>query len=116
MFPNDMKYLVLLAGGLSNSAKYVSSFTNIKKADIGDVTASFGVETSNKWQPWAYPQRIAVAGAVAKKKEELASSHLKPATIRTKVTSFIAQKKVSTGIAPSPPPPLLGKAIDKVKV
>ena len=68
---------------------------NINKDDIGDDTATFGVKTSNKWQPWGYAQRIAVAGAVAKKKQELgsSSSHLKPATIRQKVTSFIAQKK-----------------------
>lgn len=113
MFPNDMKYLAILAGELSNSAKYFSSFANINKDDIGDVTATFGVKTSNKWQPWGYAQRIAVAGAVAKKKEELGSSgsHLKPATIRQKVTSFIAQKKSRQEFLP-----LLGKAIDKVKV
>lgn len=88
MFLNDVKYLAFLAGELSNSPKYFSSKM------IGDVTSTFGVKTSNKWQPWGYAQRIAVAGAVAKKKEELGSSslHLKPATIRQKVTSFIAQK------------------------
>lgn len=31
MFPNDMKYLAFLAGELSNSAKYFSSFANVKK-------------------------------------------------------------------------------------
>ena len=69
---------------------------------IGDVTSTFGVKTSNKWQPWGYAQRIAVAGAVAKKKEELgsSSSHLKPATIRQKVTSFIAQKSLDRNSPP----------------
>lgn len=104
MFPNDMKYLAFLAGELSNSAKYFSSFAYVKKDDIGDVTATLGVKTSNKWKLWSYAQRIAVAGAVAKKKEELgsSSSHLKPATIRQKVTSFIAQQK---SCQESPPPP-----------
>ena len=96
MFPNDMKYLAFLAGELSNSPKYFSSKM------IGDVTSTFGVKTSNKWQPWGYAQRIAVAGAVAKKKEELGSSslHLKPATIRQKVTSFIAQKSLDRNSPP----------------
>ena len=111
MFPNDMKYLAFLAGELSVSAKFFSPFANVQKVDICDVTATFGVEISNKWQPWGYEQRLAVAGAVAKKKEELANSHLKPATIRQKITSFIAQKKSRQEF-----PPLLGKAIDKVKV
>lgn len=89
-----MKYLAFLAGELSNSSKYFSSFANVNKDDIGDGTATFRVKTSNKWQPWGYAQRIAVAGAVAKKEEELGSpsSHVKPATIRQRVT-FIAQKK-----------------------
>ena len=106
MFANDMKYLAFLAGELSNSAKYFSAFANVNKDDISDVTATFGVKTSNKRQPWGYAQRIAVAGAVAKKKQELgsSSSHLKPATIRQKVTSFITQKK-SRQDSPPPPPP-----------
>ena len=97
-----MKYFAILAGELSNSAKYFSSFANTNKDDIGDVTATFGVKTSNKWQSWGYAQRIAVAGAVAKKKEELGSSgsHLKPATIRQKVTSFIAQKSLDRNSSP----------------
>lgn len=49
MFPNDIKYLAFLAGELSNSAKYFSPFANVKKDDISDVTATFGVKTSNKW-------------------------------------------------------------------
>ena len=97
IFPNDMKYLAFLAGELPISAKYFSPFANVQKDEIGDVTSTYGVESSNKWQPWGYPHRIAVAAAVAKKKE-LACSYLKPATIRQKVTSFIAQKK-STGIS-----------------
>ena len=102
MFLNDVKYLAFLAGELSNSAKYFSSFVNVNKDDIGDATATFGVTTSNKWQPWGYAQRIAVAGAVAKKKQELgsSSSHLKPATIRQKVTSFIAQKSLDRNSPP----------------
>lgn len=72
MFPNDMKYLAFFAGELSNSAKYFSSFANVNEDDIGDVTATFRVKTSNKWKPWGYAQRIAVAGAVAKRKKSLA--------------------------------------------
>lgn len=53
--------------------------------------------------------QFAVAGAVAKKKQERgsSSSHLKPATITQKVTSFIAQTQSRQEF-----PHLLGKAID----
>ena len=111
ILPNDMKYLAFLSGELPISAKYFSSFANVQKDEIGDVTSTYGVESSNKWQPWGYPHRIAVAAAVAKKKEGLACSRLKPATIRQKVTTFIAQKKSRQEF-----PPLLGQTINKIKV
>ena len=42
---------------------------------------------------WNYSQRIRVAAAVEKKKEEISKTTLKPGTKHEKITSFISQKK-----------------------
>ena len=51
-WPNDMKMLAMLAGELTNSAKYFSLFGNVSKADCTDLTGTFGTENFNKWKPW----------------------------------------------------------------
>lgn len=111
LFPSDMKYVAFLAGELPISAKYFSPFANVSKDDIADCFSTFGVASSNKWRPWSFKERKAVAAAVTQKKQELSSSNLKPATKRQKVTTFIAQKKSRQEF-----PPLLGEAVDKIKV
>ena len=111
LFPNDMKYLAFLAGELSISAKYFSPFANVNKDDICDTKSTFGAEASDKWRPWTYQERVKVALAVTKKKQELSHYRLKPATLRNKVTTFIAQKSSRTEFLP-----LLGQVIDRAKV
>ena len=110
MLPNDMKYLAFLGGELTISATYFSPFADISKSEINDVQGSFGLTPDNKWKPWKYNDRIKVADAVTKKKEQLSTSKLKPSTKREKVTSFIVQKKSRQEF-----PPLVGKFIDRAK-
>ena len=110
LLPNDMKYLAFLGGEQTISATYFSPFADISKSEINDVLGSFGLTPDNKWKPWKYNDRIRVADAVTKKKEQLSTSKLKPSTKREKVTSFIAQKKSRQEF-----PPLVGKFIDRAK-
>ena len=42
---------------------------------------------------WNYSQRIRVAAAVEKKKDEISKTTLKPGAKHEKITSFISQKK-----------------------
>ena len=110
LLPNDMKYLAFLGGELTISATYFSPFAGISKSEINDVQGSFGLTPDNKWKPWKYNDRMKVADAVTKKKEQLSTLKLKPSTKREKVTSFIAQKKSRQEF-----PPLVGKFIDRAK-
>ena len=52
--PNDMKMLAFLAGELTNSAKYVSTFADISSDKLCDVNKSFGQENHNDFRPWEY--------------------------------------------------------------
>ena len=111
LLPNDIKYLAFTGGELSISASYFSPFADVNKASIDDLTGRFGTEPQCKWQPWKYSARVKVAAAVGKKKQELHKlTTLKPATIRTKLTSFIASQKLRQEFEP-----LVGKIIDKAK-
>ena len=53
-FPNDMKYLYFLAGELSNSARYFTTFANVCNDDYMDIKKSFGVD----WKPFSYEKRL----------------------------------------------------------
>ena len=75
LLPNDMKYLAFLGGELTISATYFSPFSDISKSEINDVQRSFGLTPDNKWKPWKYNDRIKVADAVTKKKEQLSTSN-----------------------------------------
>ena len=91
--PNDMKMLAFLAGELSNSAKYFSTFANVSTDNYKDVSGSFGHGGSNTWKPWKYSERVSVAKAIVNMKKKVETQNIKPATKRTKITAFIAQKK-----------------------
>ena len=77
-----MKYLAFLGRELSISASNFSPFADIKESDISN--------TQNIWVQWNYSQRIRVAAAVEKKKEEISKTTLKPGTKHEKITSFIS--------------------------
>ena len=110
LFPNDMKYLAFLGGELTISATYFSPFADINKSEINYIQGSFGMRANSKWKPWKYNDRVKIADAVAKKKEQLSTSKLKPSTKQEKITSFISQNKSRQEF-----PPLIGKFIDRTK-
>ena len=110
LLPNDMKYLAFLGGELTISACYFSPFADVNKSEINHLQGTFGLTPDSKWKPWKYSHRLKVADAVAKKKQQLSSSTLRPSTIREKITTLISQKKSRQEF-----PPLVGKFIDKAK-
>ena len=105
LLPNDMKYLAFLGGKPTISASYFSPFADVNKNEINHLQGTFGLTPDNKWKPWKYSDRLKVADAVAKKKQQL-----RPSTKREKITSLISQKKSRQKF-----PPLVGKFIDKAK-
>ena len=66
MFPNDMKYVVFLSGELSISATFFLPFATVIKDEICDTKSAFGTDSSHKWRPWSYQERVKVASAVAR--------------------------------------------------
>ena len=90
-FPFDMKMLPFVAGELSNSAKYFSSFANVNKDNCNDRTGKVGLGPDSKWQPWKYDESLKVAKKV--------------------VTDFISKNHSRQEYEP-----LLGPLIDKTKV
>ena len=50
---NDMKMLSILAGELSNSAKYFTTFANANSENYRDYNKSFGTD----WKPFLYSKR-----------------------------------------------------------
>ena len=84
--PNDMKMLSFLAGELSNSAKYFTTFADVNSENYRDYTKSFGMH----WKPFLYSKRVEDSKKVIKKKHELQSSKISHVTERQKITSFIS--------------------------
>ena len=109
--PNDMKMLAMLAGELTNSAKYFSSFGNVSTADCTDLTGTFGTENFNKWKPWDYKERVRVVNRVEAFKKKVALEKNSVKTKRAKITDFIAKQKSRQEFLP-----LLGNLIDKAHV
>ena len=88
--PNDMKMLAYLAGELSNSAKYFSTFADVSLENCKNINGSFGKEKSNTWHPWQYSKRLAVVTKVDAQKELLGKKTIKPATKRHRITKCMA--------------------------
>lgn len=109
--PNDMKMLAFLAGELSNSAKFFSSFANVSTENCNDVNGTFGRGKSDKWKPWEYSHRVGVAKAVGSLKKKIETQNVKEVTKRSKITTFIAQKCSRQEFVP-----LMGEIIDKAHV
>ena len=65
--PNDMKMLSFLAGELSNSAKYFTTFPDVNSENYRDYTKSFGIH----WKSFLYSKRVEDSKKVVKKKQEL---------------------------------------------
>ena len=109
--PNDMKMLAMLAGELTISAKYFSPFANVSLADCRDVKGTFGTESSNKWKPWSYKQRVNVVNKVEAFKKRVALEKISEKTKRSKITDYIAKQSSRQEFLP-----LLGSYIDKAHV
>ena len=84
--PNDTKMLSFLAGELSNSAKYFTSFADVNSENYRDYTKPFGIH----WKPFLYSKRVEDSKKVVKKKQELQSSKISHVTKRQKIKSFIS--------------------------
>ncbi|RUA06489.1 MAG: hypothetical protein DSY43_01895 [Gammaproteobacteria bacterium] len=74
--PNDMKMLAFLAGELSNSAKYFSTFANVNYDSAKTSSGSFSLGTGTTWSPWSYQHRLQVAKQVADLKETISKKKL----------------------------------------
>lgn len=109
--PNDMKMLSFLAGEVTNSATYFSTFANASILDFANLSGTFGEGDNNLWKPWEYEERVKVAADVDRFKLKMRKAKLAESTKRTKITSFIASQKSRQEFVP-----LVGKLIDKAHV
>lgn len=111
--PNDMKMVAFLSGELTNSAKFFSSYANVSgdNAKPKDLSASFGVEKGNTWQPWNYSSRLHVAHKVQELKTKLAKQKLSDSAKRSRITTFIASNKSRQEFVP-----LIGPLVDRIHV
>lgn len=109
--PNDMKMLCFLAGELSNSAKYFSTFANVSYDNMNTLKFTFGQSTSHHWRPWVYKNRLNVAKQVTDFKKKIVKSKLAKNSQRNRITSFIAEKQSRQEYNPR-----IGKLIDKAHV
>ena len=110
--PNDMKMLFFLAGELTNSATYFSTFANVdKESSSVNGTGTFGRNATDTWKPWDYSQRVRVAAAVEKFKRKIEKKSVSASTKRSKTTAFIAKQKSRQEFVP-----LVAELIDKAHV
>lgn len=114
MLPNDMKFLAILAGELTNAATYFTTFANVCKSDSDNLKKSFSLETSNiqkpksKCQPWDYEKRLLDVPKVEAKKKTITKPD--PVAAIKELTSFIASLKSRQEFIPS-----IGKYLDKAR-
>ena len=67
--PNDMKMSSFLAGELSNSAAYFTTFANVNQSEANDYKKSFGISSQHSWRPFPYSKRVNDTRKVAKKED-----------------------------------------------
>ena len=92
-FPNDLKMLAFLAGELSVSATYFSTFGNVNTSNCDVISGTFGPGPTHTWQPWEYSERVAISKEVEKLKLKLEKQKGSKPTKRNKITSFISDQK-----------------------
>lgn len=91
--PNDMKMLAFLAGELTNSAKYFSSFADVSTTNGTSLNGTFGREEKHLWKPWDYTHRLKVVKKVEEEKKGLLRKKLTQKTKRKKITELISGLK-----------------------
>ena len=98
LLPCDQKFLTIMAGELSNSATYPSTFANIHKDDLKKFTPG-------PIQTWSYAKRLSDAAKVRAFKLK------NPLSARTKITKQIASLKSRQEFLPP-----IGKVVDKALI
>lgn len=109
--PNDMMMLAFLGGELSNAATYFSTFANVSIQDMDSLNGSFSFSGKEMWKPWKYEHRVSVANQVEHFKKTLTKKTLAASTLRSKITSFIAQRNSRQEFKP-----IVGRLIDRAHV
>jgi hypothetical protein len=99
-FPNDLKMLAFIAGELSVSAKFFSTFGNVSTDDCDDPTGTFGLESSNKWKPWSYSSRVKMSKDVNDFKQKVNKQKVSDKTKRKKITEYISSRKTRQEFTP----------------
>lgn len=111
LFFNDLKMLPFLVGELPVSATYFSTFANVNTKNCDDVNGTFGLGLTHTWQPWDYSQRVAISEEVDKLELKLEKQRGSNLTKRSKITSFIADKKSRQEFVP-----LVGSFVDRAHI
>ena len=106
-----MKMLCFLAGELSNSATYFSTFADVSTATMNELDGTFDSNGKETWKPWKYESRVTIANQVDKFKKSLAKQKMSESTRRSKITNFIAQRHSRQEFKPA-----VGKLIDRAHV
>jgi len=106
-----MKMLSFLAGELSNSASYFSTFEDVSTDTMTKLDGTFGRDGRVLWKPWKYENRMMVVKQVDIFKKSLEKKKMAASTCRAKVTSFIDQKHSCQEFEP-----VVGKLIDRAHV
>jgi len=87
--PNDMKMLAFLAGELSNSARYFSTFGDVHTGDSNDLNKKFDPSSKSSWKPYDYTKRVEDAKKVTLRKQQLSASKISVTGQRTQLTQYI---------------------------
>ena len=88
--PNDMKMLYFLAGELSNSAYYFSTFANVNTKNCNEFSRKIGND-ENDWHTFKFDKRLKDAEKSIQKAEKLSKTKTTKQTQRSNLTSYIGQ-------------------------
>ena len=103
--------LPFLAGELSVSATYFSTFGDINTSNCDVVSGTFGSGPSHTWQPWKYNQRVAISKEVEKFKLKVEKQKGSKVSKGKKVTIFSSDKMSIQEFVP-----LIGHFIDRAHI
>lgn len=92
-FPNDLNMLTFLAGELSVSGTYFSTFGNVNTSNCDVISGTFGPGPTHTWEPWEYSERVAISKEVEKLKLKLEKQKGSKLAKRNKIASFISDQK-----------------------
>ncbi len=109
--PNDMKMAACLAGEITNSAHFFSTYGNVNNDDANDLTKTFGLKGSGAdWQPFEYSKRVSDAKKVAKEAERIEKGSQSDQRKRNLLTTYIRSLKSRQEFQP-----LVEEYVDRMK-